>query len=132
MACPPLTLPQRCMSRLMALTHPACGPLPQPVRANRTESAPRAGVRVGLGFFPALRPEAQWVTGLRPHVGVVTEGTVTCRSPPVWRRDWTQEEDGLRPLLVLWGAELVLGDVIPSFGEDKYITVDSEKHCNFD
>ena len=77
----------------------------------------------GLGFFLTFDLKLQWVTGLRPHVGVVAEGTVASVGPRLCGGDWTQEEDGLASP-VLGGRALVLGDVISIFGEDKYIIVD--------
>ena len=77
----------------------------------------------GLGFFLTFDLKLQWVTGLRPQVGVLAEGTVASVSPCLCGGDWIQEEDGLAPS-VLGGGALVLGDVISIFGEDKYIIVD--------
>ena len=77
----------------------------------------------GLGFFLTFDLKLQWVTGLRPQVGVLAEGTVASVGPRLCGGDWTQEEDGLAPS-VLGGRALVLGDVISIFGEDKYIIVD--------
>ena len=78
----------------------------------------------GLGFFLTFDLKLQWVTGLRPQVGVLAEGTVASVSPCLCGGDWTQEEDGLAPSVLRHGA-LILGDVIFTFfGEDKYIIVD--------
>ena len=78
----------------------------------------------GLGFFLTFDLKLQWVTGLRPHVGVVVEGTVASVSPCLCGGDWIQEEDGLAPSVLRHGA-LILGDVIFTFfGEDKYIIVE--------
>ena len=78
----------------------------------------------GLGFFLTFDLKLQWVTGLRPQVGVLAEGTVASVSPCLCGGDWIQEEDGLAPSVLRHGA-LILGDVIFTFfGEDKYIIVD--------
>ena len=78
----------------------------------------------GLGFFLTFDLKLQWVTGLRPQVGVLAEGTVASVSPCLCGGDWIQEEDGLASP-VLGGRALILGDVIFTFfGEDKYIIVD--------
>ena len=75
----------------------------------------------GLGFFLTFDLKLQWVTGLRPQIGVFEEGTVASVGPCLCGRDWIQEEDGLVSS-VLGGRSLVLGDVISIFfGEDKYI-----------
>ena len=78
----------------------------------------------GLGFFLTFDLKLQWVTGLRPHVGVVAEGTVASVGPRLCGGDWIQEENGLASSVVGDGA-LVLGDRISIFfGEDEYIMVD--------
>ena len=78
----------------------------------------------GLGFFLTFDLKLQWVTGLRPHVGIFAEGTVASVGPRLCGGDWIQEEYGLASSIVGDGA-LVLGDVISIFfGEDKYVMVD--------
>ena len=75
----------------------------------------------GLGFFLTFDLKLQWVTGLRPHVGILAEGTVASVGPRLCGGDWIQEEDGLASS-ILGGAALVLGDMISIFfGEDKHI-----------
>ena len=70
----------------------------------------------GLGFFLTFDLKLQWVTGLRPQVGVLAEGTVASVSPCLCGGDWIQEEDGLAPSVLRHGA-LILGDVIFTFFE---------------
>ena len=78
----------------------------------------------GLGFFLTFDLKLQWVTGLRPHVGILMEGTVASVGSCLCGGDWIQEEDGLASSVLGDGA-LVLCDVISIFfGEDKYIMVD--------
>lgn len=72
-------------------------------------------------FFSLSTWKLQWVTGVRPHVGVVAEGTVASVGPRLCG-DWAQEDGLVSP--VLGGGALVLGDVISIFGEDKYFIVD--------
>lgn len=74
------------------------------------------GIGTVRSFF---HHKLEWVTWVRPHIGVVVEGAVASVGPPICGGAAVQEKDGLA-FGALGAGTSVLGGGNAFFGENKY------------